>query len=63
MPATLASFKKIRLEIDANLGKVKLIEGALYSKNLWTAGRVDCVGEWRGHPAIIDFKTAKPPKK
>ena len=63
MPATLASFKKIRNEIDANLDKVRLIEGALYSKNLWTAGRVDCIGEWKNKPSIIDFKTAKNPKK
>ena len=63
MPATLASFKKIRAEIDDHLGKVFLIEAPLYSKCIWTAGRVDCVGEWKGQPAIIDFKTAKNPKR
>ena len=27
------------------------------------AGTTDCVGVWKGKPAIIDFKTTRKPKK
>ena len=39
------------------------LETALYSDNLKIAGRVDCIAEFDGVPAIIDFKNAKKPKK
>ena len=38
-------------------------ETALYSDNLKIAGRVDCIAEFDGVPAIIDFKNSKKPKK
>ena len=34
------------------------LETPLYSKYLGVAGTVDCVGIWKGRPAIIDFKTS-----
>ena len=49
-------------------GKLKLInniyalEGSLYSKELGIAGTVDCIAEYDGDLAIIDFKTSKKPK-
>tara|TARA_B100001173_G_scaffold90159_1_gene77629 strand:+ start:921 stop:1601 length:681 start_codon:yes stop_codon:yes gene_type:complete len=49
-------------------GKLKLInnihalEGSLYSKELGIAGTVDCIAEYDGELAIIDFKTSKKPK-
>ena len=49
-------------------GKLKLInniyalEGSLYSKELCIAGTVDCIAEYDGDLAIIDFKTSKKPK-
>ena len=41
-----------------NVTKVYCQEVALYSQILEVAGRVDLVGEWKGVPAIIDFKTS-----
>ena len=39
------------------------LELALYSDLFKIAGRVDCIGEFNGSPAIIDFKTARKMKK
>ena len=38
-------------------------ERTLFSHHLKTAGRVDCVGMFRGKKHIIDFKTSNKPKK
>ena len=35
----------------------------LYSDKLKTAGQLDCIGEWDGELAIVDFKTSKRVKK
>ena len=48
-----------------NLNKINNIyalEGPLYSKQLGIAGTVDCIAEYDGELAIIDFKTSKKPK-
>jgi len=48
-----------------NLNKIDNIhalEGSLYSKQLGIAGTVDCIAEYDGELAIIDFKTSKKPK-
>ena len=49
----------------ANLKRINNIyalEGSLYSKQLGIAGTVDCIAEYDGELAIIDFKTSKKPK-
>jgi genome maintenance exonuclease 1 len=43
--------------------KVFLQECALYSDHLGLAGRVDCVGMYKGKLSIIDFKTSSRPKR
>ena len=53
------SFKNLLDRID----NVVALETALYSDNLKIAGRVDCIAEFDGVPAIIDFKNSKKPKK
>ena len=53
------SFKTLLDRID----NVMALETALYSDNLKIAGRVDCIAEFDGVPAIIDFKNSKKPKK
>lgn len=42
-----------------NIGMIHAIERALYSHQLQVAGRVDCIAEYDGGLAIIDFKTAE----
>tara|TARA_Y100001937_G_C7108470_1_gene326266 strand:- start:862 stop:1539 length:678 start_codon:yes stop_codon:yes gene_type:complete len=41
---------------------IHALESSLYSKVLGIAGTVDCIAEFDGELAIIDFKTSKKPK-
>jgi len=41
---------------------IHALESSLYSKVLGIAGTVDCIAEFNGELAIIDFKTSKKPK-
>lgn len=57
-------------ELLFNISKVNLnkinnihcLEGPLYSKRLGVAGTTDCIAEYDGSLAVIDFKTSKEPK-
>lgn len=44
------------------INNIYTLEGSLYSKYLGIAGTVDCIAEYDGELAIIDFKTSKKPK-
>jgi hypothetical protein len=44
------------------INNIYALEGSLYSKFLGIAGTVDCIAEFDGELAIIDFKTSKKPK-
>ena len=44
------------------IDNIHALEGTLYSKELGIAGTVDCIAEYDGELAIIDFKTSKKPK-
>ena len=44
------------------INNIHALEGPLYSKELGLAGTVDCIAEYDGELAIIDFKTSKKPK-
>ena len=53
------------LQAKSNLDKIDnihAIEQALFSKELGVAGTVDCIAEYEGELAVIDFKTSKKPK-
>ncbi len=45
-----------------NIDNIHCLEKRLYSMNLKVAGTVDCIAEYNGELAIIDFKTSKQPK-
>ena len=45
-----------------NIDNIHALETSLYSKQLGIAGTVDCIAEYDGELAIIDFKTSKKPK-
>ena len=45
-----------------NIDNIHALEGSLYSKELGIAGTVDCIAEYDGELAIIDFKTSAKPK-
>lgn len=44
------------------INNIRALEGSLYSEYLGVAGTVDCIAEFDGELAIIDFKTSKKPK-
>jgi len=52
-------FMPILMPID----NIHCQELALYSDHLRMAGRVDCIAEYNGALAVIDFKTSGKPKK
>jgi genome maintenance exonuclease 1 len=54
-------FKIARPELD-KINNIHALESSLYSKVLGIAGTVDCIAEYNGELAIIDFKTSKKPK-
>jgi len=45
-----------------NINNIHALESSLYSLKLGIAGTVDCIAEYDGELAIIDFKTSKKPK-
>ena len=54
-------FKISKTELN-NINNIHALEGPLYSRQLGVAGTVDCIAEYKGELAIIDFKTSKKPK-
>ena len=54
-------FKIAKTELN-KIDNIRTLEGALYSKQLGIAGTVDCIADYDGELAIIDFKTSKKPK-
>ena len=44
------------------IDNIHALERSLYSKQLGIAGTVDCIAEYEGELAIIDFKTSAKPK-
>jgi len=49
-------------KILGNINNIYALEKSLYSKELGVAGTVDCIAEYNGELAVIDFKTAEKPK-
>ena len=53
------NFKEFMPLLNDHLNNIIVQETRLYSDYLRMAGTVDCVAEWKGKLAIIDFKTAR----
>ena len=60
-PLSKMLFQIYKSELN-KISRVHALEGSLYSKELGIAGTVDCIAEYNGELAIIDFKTSKKPK-
>jgi genome maintenance exonuclease 1 len=60
-PLSQFLFKIAKPDLN-RINNVYALEGSLYSKVLGVAGTVDCIAEFDGELAIIDFKTSKKPK-
>ena len=54
-------FKIAKPELN-KINNIYALERSMYSKHLGVAGTVDCIAEYNGELAIIDFKTSKKPK-
>jgi genome maintenance exonuclease 1 len=54
-------FKIIKPELN-KINNIYALESSLYSKILKIAGTVDCIAEYNGELAVIDFKTSKKEK-
>ena len=54
-------FKIAKTELN-KIDNIYCLEGALYSRQLGVAGTTDCIAEFDGELAVIDFKTSKKPK-
>jgi len=54
-------FKQAKPDLS-NINNIHAIGQSLFSKELGIAGSVDCIAEYNGELAVIDFKTSKKPK-
>lgn len=63
MPVNVETFQKIKPYFDQYLGIIYGLEVPLYSKLLNTAGRTDCIAQYRHRLSIVDFKTSRKPKR
>jgi len=61
-PLPFALFQVAKPTLN-RINNIHLLEGALYSDYLGVAGRVDCIAEFDGDLAVIDFKTSDRDKK
>jgi genome maintenance exonuclease 1 len=62
-PTDRETFQTLKPILDQYLNNVYAQEVALWSEYLGVAGRVDCIAEWDGKIAVIDFKTSSKLKK
>ena len=53
---------QISIPTLSRINNIHALEGSLYSEFLGIAGTVDCIAEFDGELAIIDFKTSAKPK-
>jgi genome maintenance exonuclease 1 len=63
LPNDRQTFNSIKPVLDTHLNNISAQEVPLWSEYLGVAGRVDCIAEWDGKLAVIDFKTSRKPKK
>ena len=61
-PLSMGLFYQIKPYLDS-IDNINALEAPLSSKVLKLAGRVDCIAEYKGELAIIDFKTSTKTKR
>ena len=61
-PLSQFLFKIAKPELN-NINNIHALEKSLYSKVLGIAGTVDCIAEYNGELAVIDFKTSAKPNQ
>ena len=63
MPNVVSMFHGLKKLADDHINNIRLVEGQLFSHHLRVAGTVDLVAEYEGRLSVIDWKTARAPKK
>lgn len=63
LPNDRETFQSIQTVLDESIDNIYAQEVPLWSDYLGVAGRVDCIAEWNGKIAVIDFKTSRKLKK
>ena len=58
MPNVKSLFVKMKKELDEKVNNIHCLENRLFSHELKLAGTVDCIAEYKGELAVIDFKTS-----
>ena len=58
LPSTKARWSAARESLN-KIDNIHALEKPLYSEYFGIAGRVDCIAEYEGELAVIDFKTSK----
>ena len=61
-PLSVRMFQSAKTTLD-RIDNIHCLETFLYSHYLGLAGRVDCIAEFDGELAVIDFKTSTKEKK
>lgn len=63
MADSLAMCRQLQGFLEAHVNTIHCLETPLYSLKLGVAGRVDCIAEWDGNLAVMDFKNSRAPRK
>jgi ATP-dependent exoDNAse (exonuclease V) beta subunit len=63
LPNDRETFNSLKPILEEHIDNVYAQEVPLWSEYLGVAGRVDCIAEWNGRIAVIDFKTSRKPQK
>lgn len=63
LPNDRETFQSLQPILDEYIDNIYAQEVPLWSEYLGVAGRVDCIAEWDGKIAVIDFKTSRKLKK
>lgn len=58
MPNVKSLFVRMKKELDEKVNNIHCLEDKLFSHQLKLAGTVDCIAEYKGELAVIDFKTS-----
>lgn len=63
LPDAQSFFLTMKKTIDEYINNIRIVEGKMLSDHLRCAGTVDCIAEYRGEMAIIDWKTSNRMKR
>lgn len=58
MPNVKSLFIRMKAELEAKVNNIHCLEDRMFSHELKLAGTADCVAEYKGELAVIDFKTS-----